>query len=60
MYCLEQPLVFYHIVLNDVVNIFLSLNNEIKRFLCALVVAASSLLSSNKNSEILHDVDVIV
>ena len=57
---MAQPSVFPHIVTNDAVNIFLSLRNEIKRFLCAVVVASYCLLSSDKKSEILHDVDVMV
>ena len=48
------------IVLNDVVNNFFSLSNEINRLLCALLVAASCFILSDKKSEILHDVDVIV
>ena len=60
MYCSAQPSVFSQIVINDVVNNFLSLSNKINRFLCAVVVAASCLLSSDKNSETLHDVDVMV
>ena len=58
MYCSAQPSVFYHIVLNDVFNTFSFLNNDINRLLCAVVVAASCLLSSDKKSEILHAVDV--
>ena len=60
MYCLAQPSVFSHIVLNDAVNTFLSLGNEIKRLLCVVAVAASCLVSSDKKSETLHDVDVMV
>ena len=60
MYCLAQTSVVYHIVLNDDVNTFLSLRNEIKCLMCAVVVAAFFLISSDKKSEILHDVDVIV
>ena len=48
MHCSEKPSVFSHIVLNDVVNDFLSLRNEIKRLLCSVVVAASCLISSDK------------
>ena len=59
MYCSAQPSVFSHIVLNDVVNT-LFLSDDINRFLCAVVVAESCLLSSDKKSEILHAVDVKV
>ena len=55
-----QPSLFSHIVLNDVFNNFFSLVNETKRFLCAVVIAASCLLFSDKNSEILHAVDVMM
>ena len=48
MYCSSQPTVFLHIILNDVVNTFLSLANEIKRLMCVVLVAASCLLSSDK------------
>ena len=51
---------FSHVVLNDVGNTYLFLRNEINRLLCAVVVAASCLLSSDKNSEILHAADVIL
>ena len=51
---------FYHIVLNDVVNNRLLLSNDINSLRCAVVVAASCLISSNKNSEILHSEDVKV
>ena len=51
---------FYHIVLNDVINTFLYLRNDINRLLCAVVVAASYLLLSYKKSETLHDVEVMV
>ena len=47
IYCSAQPSVFSHILLNDVVITFFSLRNEIKRLLCAVVVAASCLLSSD-------------
>ena len=60
MYCSEQPLVFYQIVLNDVVNTFFSLSNEINCLLCAVVVEASCLLSSDKKNETLHAMDVTV
>ena len=60
MYCSAQPSVFYHIVLNDVVNTCLFLSNDINRLLCEVVVAAYCLLSSDKNSETLHEVDVMV
>ena len=48
MYCLAQPSVLSHIVLNDVVNNFFSLINEIKRSMCAVVVTAYYFLSSYK------------
>ena len=48
LYCSEQPSVFSYIVLKDFINIFYSLSSEIKRLLCAVVVAASCLLSSDK------------
>ena len=51
---------FSNILLNDIVNAFLFLSNDINRLLCAVVVAASCLLSSEKKSEILHDVVVMV
>ena len=58
MYCSEQPSVFSHIVLNDVVNTFLYLINKIKLLLCAVVVVASFFLSSYiKKIETLHDFD---
>ena len=60
MYCSAQPSVFSHIVLKDALNNFFSLSNEIKRLLCTVVVAASCLLSSDKRSEILRGVDMIV
>ena len=60
MYCLAQTSLFSHIVLKYVVNIFFSLSNEINRLLCALVVSESCLLLSEKNSETLHDVEVIL
>ena len=60
MYCSAQPSLFPHILLNDVVNNFLCLSNDLKRFLCAVVVAAYCLILSDKKSEILHDVDVMV
>ena len=60
MYCLAQPSVFSYILLNDAVITFFSLSNEIKHLLCAVVVAASCLLLSDKKSEILHNVGVIV
>ena len=52
--------VFHHNVLNDVVNNFLFLSNDINRLLCAVVVAASCLLSSDKKSEILHAEDMVM
>ena len=60
MFCSAQPSVFSHIVLNDVFNAFFSLSNEIHSLLCAVLVTASCLLWSYKNSEILHAVDVIL
>ena len=60
MYCSAQPSVFPHIVLNDVVNTCLFLRNDINNLLCAVVVAAYCLLSSDKKSETLYDVDVIL
>ena len=60
MYFSAQTSVFSHIILNDVVNNFLSLRNEIKRLLCAVVVGAYFLISSDKKSETLHGVDVMV
>ena len=51
---------FSHILLNDVVNNCLLLRNDINRLLCAVVVAASCLISSDKNNEILNAVDVMV
>ena len=60
MYFSAQPSVFYHIVLIDVVNTCLFLSNDINRFLCAVVVVASYLLSSYKKSEILHAVDMVM
>ena len=39
---------FSHIVLNDVFNTCLFLSNDINCLLCAVVVAASFLLSSDK------------
>ena len=56
----QRHAVFHYILINDVVDTYFSLSNEIKRFLCALVVAESCLISSDKNIEILHDVDVMV
>ena len=46
IYCSAQPSVFSHIVLN--VDFFFQ-NSSIKQFLCAVVVAESCLLSSEKN-----------
>ena len=61
MYCSAQPSVFSHIVLNDVVNAFFYLSNEIKYLLCVVLVVASCLISSDKKKrEILHEVDVMV
>ena len=39
---------FSHIVINDIVNNCLFLSNDINLLLCAVVVAASCLLSSDK------------
>ena len=36
LYCLAQPSLFYHILINDVINNVFYLSNEIKRFLCAV------------------------
>ena len=44
MYCSAQPSVFSHILINDIVNTFFSLRNEGKLLLCAVLVAASSLI----------------
>ena len=41
-------------------SIFVSFNSPIKSFLCAVVVEESCLLSSDKNIETLHDVDMIL
>ena len=57
---MAQPSVFSHIAHNDDVDTFLPLSSAIKCFLCAVVVTASCLLSSDKNSETLRDVDMIV
>ena len=51
---------FYHIVLNDIVNTFLFLRNYINRLLCAVVVAEYCLLSSDKKGEIMHAVDMVM
>ena len=59
IYGYAQPSVFSHIVLNVDVSNFGSFNSSIKRLLCAVVVAESCLLSSKKESETLHDVDMI-
>ena len=49
LYCSSQPSVFPNVVLN-VDIIFLCLKKKsIKQLLCAVVVAASCLLSSDKN-----------
>ena len=46
-YCSAQPSVFFHILPNfDVSTLFL--NSTIKRLMCAVVVAASCLLSPDK------------
>ena len=60
LYCSAQPSVFSQILDNDIFNKFFYLSNEINRLLCAVVVAVSCLLSSDKKGEILHDVDVVV
>ena len=61
MYCLAQPSVFSHIVLNNILNTSPPLINNIQRLMCAVVVVASCLLSPDKKiSERLHDVDVMV
>ena len=59
-YCSSQSSVFYHILLNDDVNNFLSFNISIKRFMRELGVEESCLLSSGKKSGTLHDVDMIL
>ena len=43
--CSSQTSVFYHIILNDTINTFLSLISSIKRLLCAVVVSAYFLIS---------------
>ena len=48
LYCSAQPSVFYHIVLNNVINTCLFLRNDINRLLCAVVVSAFCFLSSDK------------
>ena len=60
MYCSEQPSVFPHIVINDVENKCVFLINDINSLLCAVLLAASCLLSTDKKSEILHDADMIL
>ena len=60
MYFSAQPSVFSHIVLNDVVNTCLFLSNDINRFLCAVVVAESCLISSDKKGEKLHAVEMVM
>ena len=59
LYCSAQPSVFSHIVLNDDANNFRSFNSSTERLLFGVVVAASFLISSEKN-ETLHDVDMIL
>ena len=44
IYCSAQPSVFFHIVLNDDVNTFLSFSSSTKKLLCELVVSAYCLL----------------
>ena len=60
IYSLAQKLVCPHILLNAVVNTILFLSNGIKRFLYEVVVAAFCFLSTDKNSETLHDFGVMV
>ena len=59
IYCFARPSVFSHIVLNADVNSFF-INRSIKRLLCAVVVALSCLLSFDKNSGTLNDLDMIL
>ena len=48
IYCSAQPSLFPHIVLNVDVSTFCYFNSSIKRLMCAVVVAASCFLSSDK------------
>ena len=48
LYCSTKPSVFYHIVLNVDIGTFCSFNISIKCLICAVVVTASFLLSSEK------------
>ena len=48
LYCSAQPSVFSHIVLNVDVSTFCYFSSSIKSFLCAVLVAASCLLSFEK------------
>ena len=57
LYCSAQPLVFSHIKLNFDIGFF---NNSIKWLLCAVVVAASCFLLSDKDNEKLHVVDMVL
>ena len=59
LYISAQPLVFLNAVLNDDVNKFYSIIS-IKHFMCEVVVAASCLLSSDKKSETIHDLDMML
>ena len=59
IYCSAQPSVFFYIVLNVDVSNFYFLNGPIKYLLCAVVVTASCLISSEKN-ETLHGAVMIL
>ena len=48
LYCSAQPSIFTHIVLSVDVSTFFPFNSSIKHLLCAVVVAAYCLLSSDK------------
>ena len=58
LYCSAQPSEFSHIVLNVDVRFFL--NSSIKSLLCAVVVEAYCLMSSDKNNEMLHGADMVL
>ena len=59
IYCSAQSSLFSHIVPNADVNNFILFYSSVKGFLCAVVLAAYCLLSSDKNNETLHDVDIV-
>ena len=59
IYCSAKPSVFYHVVLNVDVSTFCSFNSSVKRLMCVVVVVASCFLSSGKNNETLHGVDMV-